>query len=152
MQSLHNCVSSARCSARVCSLRLRGPALAARFVVTVRAESSPAETSTSSSGATQPASLDWMPSSSSNSPPPSVVRVMKGGRNVRLLRPDSRSEKRWASFLSAVALTWLAFYGQSIIEQLNQMTTLPIDEIDGIIYFIIAFNIVSLVLPKSRYQ
>lgn len=93
-----------------------------------------------------------MPQSSSNSPPPSVVRVMKGGRNVRLLRPDSRSEKRWASFLSAVALTWLAFYGQSIIEQLNQMTTLPIDEIDGIIYFIIAFNIVSLVLPKSRYQ
>ncbi|KAG2451218.1 hypothetical protein HYH02_003825 [Chlamydomonas schloesseri] len=93
-----------------------------------------------------------MPSASnSGSPPPSVVRAMKGGRNVRLLRPDSRSEQRWASFLSAVALTWLAFYGQSIIEELNKLTTLPIDEIDGIIYFVIGFLVINAALPKSRY-
>ncbi|KXZ54864.1 hypothetical protein GPECTOR_4g936 [Gonium pectorale] len=81
--------------------------------------------------------------------------MLKANRSVRLMRQESRrrgGESRLAAFVSAVALLTLAWYGQDIISQLGRVTTLPVEEIDGILYFIICFNVVSLVVPRSRYD
>ena len=45
-----------------------------------------------------------------------------------------------------------AWYGQDSIAELGRRTSLPVDELDGLIYFVICFMAVSLVLPKSRYS
>jgi hypothetical protein len=45
-----------------------------------------------------------------------------------------------------------AWYGQDLISELGRRTALPVEELDGLIYFIICFNVVSYVLPKSRYN
>ncbi|GLI67373.1 hypothetical protein VaNZ11_011552 [Volvox africanus] len=83
-----------------------------------------------------------------------VVQVMKANRSVKLIRSESRKlgQRRLVAFASAVALTALAWYGQDLISELGQRTSLPVEELEGLIYFIICFNVVSMVLPKSRYS
>ncbi|GIL82781.1 hypothetical protein Vretimale_8337 [Volvox reticuliferus] len=98
----------------------------------------------------------WRPGAEATVPGPSnrVVQVLKANRSVKLIRSEGRrlGQRRLAAFASAVALTALAWYGQDLILELGQRTSLPVEELAGLIYFIICFNVVSLVLPKSRYR
>ncbi|GIL55065.1 hypothetical protein Vafri_10709 [Volvox africanus] len=100
-------------------------------------------------------SQGWRPGAEATVARPSnVVQVLKANRSVKLIRSESRrlGQRRLAAFASAVALTALAWYGQDLISELGQRTSLPVEELEGLIYFIICFNVVSMVLPKSRYS
>ncbi|GFR52507.1 hypothetical protein Agub_g15082 [Astrephomene gubernaculifera] len=82
-----------------------------------------------------------------------VAPPFRQSRSLRLLQAESRKlgERRLVAFISAVAFLTLAWYGQDLLTQLGRITRLPIEELDGLIYFLVGFFAVSLVLPKSRY-
>ncbi|PNH02868.1 hypothetical protein TSOC_011117, partial [Tetrabaena socialis] len=96
---------------------------------------------------TAPSTPEWLDGAT-----PSVRSI--SARSFKLLRAEGRrlGERRFAAAFSAVTLSALAFYGTDLISMAGRITRLPVEDIDGFIYFVIVFNVVSLVLPKSRYQ
>ncbi len=72
--------------------------------------------------------------------------------NFKLLQERSKGADRAAAFVSALALITLAWYGQDLIVQLGELTSLPVEEIDWAIYFLIAFQLVSLVMPNGGVE
>ncbi|GLC41579.1 hypothetical protein PLESTB_000700100 [Pleodorina starrii] len=98
----------------------------------------------------------WLSGAESSVAGPSsnVVTALRANRGFKLIRSETRrlGQRRLAASVSVLALTTLAWYGQDLIAELGRRTSLPVEELDGLIYFVIGFVAVSCVLPKSRYS